>query len=150
LYQGTAKKGYSYAPRLGVETGDTFHYTLDVKQVSGKDTDYYGLAFHTTTSPSKYYMFAVNDAHYFLIERLISPDWVTLVGRKSNASTRAGEVNRIAVRGEGSHYTFFVNDQYQGEADDKELTGGAAAIFVQVDTGDTINLEFGNYEVRAP
>jgi hypothetical protein len=92
-----------------------------------------------------------NDDHFYLIENLILGKWTPLVARRTGALTKKGEVNRLAVRAEGTHYTLFVNGQYQDEVDDKELTGGVAGLWIEVDkANDTVSLEFGNFEVRAP
>jgi hypothetical protein len=146
-----SKKPYTEWFTFKAEPGAVFHLSVDVKQVDGDADTYYGLVAHGVYSPNKYYMFAANDARYFFIDRRISPDWSTLVARSGGAATRAGETNHLALRAEGTHYTFFVNDRFVTEANDGGLSGGSTGFVVRMDKPDgKLTLEFGNFEVRAP
>jgi len=51
----------------------------------------------------------------------------------------------------GSHFTFYINDQYVGEADDDQLSTGTIALAVGLDNAeDQAVFEFDNLELRAP
>ena len=64
---------------------------------------------------------------------------------------RPGETNRLTVLAEGSHYTFYINDQYVGEADEDRLSQGEAGVAIELrEAGDAAVFEFDNFEVRAP
>ena len=64
---------------------------------------------------------------------------------------RPGEANRLTVIGRGSHFTFYINDQYVAEAEDDRLTAGDVGVAVELlDDGDSAVFEFDDFEVRAP
>ena len=62
-----------------------------------------------------------------------------------------GEANKITVIGEGSHFTFFINDQYVMEVEDDTISEGTAALAVELsDSDDHAIFEFDNFDLRTP
>jgi len=67
------------------------------------------------------------------------------------AAIRPGGTNRLTVLAEGSHFAFYINEQYVGEADDDRLSRGQLGLAIELaDAGDTAVFEFDNFEMRAP
>jgi hypothetical protein len=151
-----AKQPFSLAtPLRGASSGPTFYMSVDIRQLKGTPTVYYGLAFHEQESPisirNNYYLFGANDAHFLTSFKSLDGAHYSLVSRRPGAHTRAGEINRLAVRAEQTTYSFFINDEFEGQVDDVELRGGQAAIAVSVERpDDEFEFEFGNFEVRTP
>lgn len=61
-----------------------------------------------------------------------------------------GALNRITVIAQGSHFTFFVNGKYAGNASDGTLKEGKVGAAVLIFGPGTCQVEFDNFEVRAP
>jgi hypothetical protein len=144
-------KGFAQFWNLVQSLPETFNVAMNIRQVSGSPAVYYGIAFRLTPTPKKYSSFAVNDTQMLKVQRLIAPDWFTSIAPRSGAGTSPQQTNRIAVHGEGSHYTFFVNDQYRGETTDDQLTAGSVGVFLESNNpGEETVFEFGDYDLRAP
>jgi hypothetical protein len=144
-------KGFAQKFDLAQPLPDVFNIAINMREISGSSDAYYGVAFRVLSGPTKYYYFAVNDTQMLTAQRLIAPDWFTLIAPRAGAGTSPQQTNRIAVHGEGPHYTFFVNDQYRGEAYDDQITTGSVGIFIQSTTpGEESVFEFGDYDLRAP
>jgi hypothetical protein len=124
---------------------------MNIRQVSGSRAAYYGIAFRLTPTPQKYYSFAVNETQMLKVQRLIAADWFMLIAPRSGAGASPQRTNRIAIHGEGSHYTFFVNDEYRGETYDDQLTGGSVGVYIESNNpGEDTVFEFGDFDLRAP
>ena len=77
--------------------------------------------------------------------------WKTQIKRTEASAIRPGEVNRLTVISEGSHYTFLVNDEVVGEADYSGLASGRVGLAIELsEAGDSAVYEFDNFELRAP
>jgi hypothetical protein len=59
-----------------------------------------------------------------------------------------GEVNQLAVRGEGALFEFFINDEFVAEVEDSEFRSGIVGLVIGLpDAGDTAVFEFDNFEM---
>ena len=68
-----------------------------------------------------------------------------------SAALHPGEVNKLSVLAEGTHYRFFINDQPVGEMTDDQWKTGYVTVFIQLcKAGDSAVIEFDNMELRAP
>jgi hypothetical protein len=57
-------------------------------------------------------------------------------------------VNQLAVRGTGSHFEFFINEQFVGEADDSEFRSGIVGLVTGFpNAGDKAVFEFDDFEL---
>ena len=127
-------------------TGMNFYIAVDGRPVGGENGAY-GLAFHDIHS--QYYVFWISaDAYSFQAiqndKSRVILDWT------KTSAIQPGQTNRLAVVGADSHYVFFINDQYVGEAEDDQFGSGAAGISFMVRRGETGIYEFDNFELRSP
>lgn len=131
----------------GAPTDMNFYVAVDGRPV-GAEKGAYGLAFHAIHS--QYYVFIIScDAYSF--QAIQSDESRVILDWTKTSAIQPGQTNRLAVVGADSHYVFFINDQYVGEADDDEFSSGSAIVFFAVTNGgDTGIYEFDNYELRSP
>lgn len=109
----------------------------------------YGLMFRN--DGINYYFFEIRDDQFFRFSRWYQNDWKILINWTQSTAIRPSQANRLAVKAEGSHFTFFINDQPVGEADDNRVSGGRVGVEIELFSGrDSATLEFDNFEVRAP
>ena len=128
-----------------------FYVTVEVKRASGVASSHYGLAFHIDEGGDNLGTFLVSDAGSFFVSAMHVDGWKTQIKRTEASAIRPGEVNRLTVISEGSHYTFLVNDEVVGEADYSGLTSGRVGVAIELsEAGDSAIYEFDNFELRAP
>jgi len=97
------------------------------------------------------YIFRVGKDQRFNVSLLRSDNWTTLIPWTRSDAIKQDEANRLTVIGEGSHYLFFINNQYVGELEDQQLTQGAVGITISLfHAEDHATFEFDNFEVRQP
>ena len=97
------------------------------------------------------YYFAIREYRWYSFSVLDNNEWTTLIDWTENSAIRHGEVNRLTVLAEGSHFVFFINDQYVGEADDSRLSRGRAGVAIELyNAGDKATFEFDNFKLLAP
>ena len=57
----------------------------------------------------------------------------------------------MLFRSEGTHFIFFINDQFVAELDDPRLSAGTAGLAIELaNAGDEAVVEFDNFQLRAP
>ena len=61
-----------------------------------------------------------------------------------------GEVNSLRVVGEGNHFSFYINDQWVGEATDNHLSRGKVGVAIELLASHVAAFEFDNFTVSAP
>lgn len=126
-----------------------FVMSADVKQVSGPETAEYGIVFRENSDFYHYYFGINNKGEYFLF--LYYDEWITLIDYTQSASIHPYEYNRITVLAEGSHFTFFINDQYVAEFTNGRINKGKVGLFAILTQSDQHAVfEFDNVELRAP
>jgi len=127
-----------------------FYLTVQARRVSGVSDGEYGLIFRRADRDN-YGLFKIEDSQYFKFSVRHEGEWDTVIDWTETAAIRPVGLNRLTVIGEGSHFTFYVNDQLVGEADDDRLISGQAGLAIElVDAGDAAIFEFDDFEVRAP
>jgi hypothetical protein len=127
-----------------------FYLTVEARRVSGVMDGQYGVIFRRADRDN-YGLFKIEDSQYFRFSVRHEGEWDTVIDWTEASAIRPGEVNRLAVIAEGSHFTFYINDEYVGEADDDRLTRGQSGLAIELlDAGDAAIFEFDNFEVRAP
>jgi hypothetical protein len=136
---------FSAVPK--VDPVSDFYLIVDAKRVSGAKSSLYGLLFRRLDR-NNFYLFQINDDQYFAFELLDQDEWTTLIDWTKTSAIHPGEVNRLAVRGEGSHFEFFINDEFVGEADDSEFSSGIVGLVIGFpDAGGKAIFEFDNFEL---
>jgi hypothetical protein len=127
-----------------------FYLTVDTRRTGGNKDAQYGVIFRKADGDN-YGLFKIKDSQHFKLSLRHEGEWDTVIDWTEATAIRPGDPNRLTVLAEGSHYTFYINDQYVGEADDDRLSRGQAGLAVELlDAGDTATFEFDNFEVRAP
>jgi hypothetical protein len=108
----------------------------------------YGIVFHAAGYS---YFFSVNpDDRNFLVSLSCKNGWEYILDGPV-AGIQSGGVNQLAVLSQGSSYTFFVNGKKVGSVVNSTLPKGSAGLGVmQFTIGDTVNIEFDDFEVREP
>jgi len=125
------------------------HLTVDARRVSGVEDGRYGVVIGRVDNDN-YGFFQVKDSQFFKFSVRHEGEWDTVITWTEAPSVRPGETNQLETIVEGSHYTFYINDQLVGECDDDRLSRGKAGLAIELDKGDTAIFEFDNFEVRAP
>jgi hypothetical protein len=126
------------------------YLTVEARRVEGVEDGQYGVIFRRADSDN-YGLFKIEDSQTWKFSLRYEGEWHTVIDWTRSAAIRPGEVNRLTVLAEGTHYTFYINDQYVGEANDDRLDQGEAGVAIELlDADDTAVFEFDNFEVRAP
>jgi hypothetical protein len=133
-----------------MEPVSDFYLTARVRRVSGVEDGQYGLVFRRADKQN-YGLFKIEDSQYYKFSIRYEGEWDAVIEWTESSTIRPGETNRLTVVGVGSHFTFYINDQYVGEADEDRLSPGEAGLAIELlDAGDAAVFEFDDFEVRAP
>jgi len=145
-----ANDGFIWWSRSRNNTSATdFYAAVEAQQLTGPDSADYGLVFRWDRG--NFYYFQVSKAGKFALSLYYFEKWSTLVSWTETSAIRPGEENRLAVSGEGPDFTFYINGQRVGEADDDRLPGGTVGVAIELNqAGDKATFEFDNFEWRAP
>ena len=126
-----------------------FYLSVEIKQTSGPDSADYGVIFREDTD-SNFYYFGIDEQGEYAVY-LYFQDWSTLIDWTESEFIRPGEANRITVLGEGSHFIFFINDQYLTDITDDTIKSGTAALAIELATeNDQAVFQFDNFELSVP
>ena len=99
---------------------------------------------------SNFYYFGINEQGQYALY-LYNQDWSTLIDWTQSEFIQPGESNRITVLGEGSHFTFFINDQYLTEITNDSIKNGTTALAIELaGENDHAVFIFDNFELRVP
>jgi hypothetical protein len=127
-----------------------FYLTAKARRVSGVEDGQYGLIFRRSDKQN-YGLFKIEDSQYFKFAIRHEGEWDTVIDWTESLAIRPGETNRLTVVAVGSHFTFYINDQYVGEVDEDRLSEGEAGLAIELlDSDDAAVFEFDDFEVRAP
>lgn len=134
---------------LNREPGD-FYLSVDGRQRDGDVSNAdYGLIFRFVDEDN-FYFFAISDDQHMMVELLQDNEWITFIDWKETSLVRPGQVNRLAILAQGTHYEFYINGEPAGELDDDRLSGGTAGLGVDVWTVEGATFEFDNFQVYQP
>jgi hypothetical protein len=150
FFQLTARKSFFW--RLSAQTKDLrdFHLSAEVKKNSGSEDTDYGLTFRSSGSST--YYFCINaDTQEYQLAVLLDGKWRTLLRWKHSSRIKADGANRIAVLGQKTQFTLFINDEEVETLDDGDLDLGSVGIGLGfASAGGRAELEFDNFDVTAP
>lgn len=148
-WEATAHQAYIGWVRPDIETLTNFYLSVETRQVQGPDTADFGFIFHEDEDSNFYYFGISNGGEYVLY--MLYGEWSTLIDWTGTELIQPFGSNRITVIGEGSHFTFFINDQYLTEFTDDTIPEGNTALAVELSQeGDQAVFEFDNLELRKP
>lgn len=132
-----------------IEPVSDFYFSVDARQVSGADTAKYGVIFRGIDVAA--YLFAINDlARQYGVLMWDPTGWTYLVESTVTSAIQPGEVNQLAVLGEGSHFTFYINGQFIDEVDHPALRDGNVGMAIGLAGADEAVFEFDNFELHTP
>ena len=148
-WDATAHQSFIGWARSNTDPLTDFYLSVEITQVNAPDSADYGVLFREDED-SNFYYFAISEqglyAFYIYFE-----GWDTLIDWTDTTLILPNSPNRITVIGEGSHFTFFINDQYLTEFTDDQIPEGLTSLAVELsDEGDQGVFEFDNFELRAP
>lgn len=148
-WDSTAHKSFIGWVRADRKALTDFYLSVDIQQVEGPDTADYGVIFREDDN-SNFYYFGISDNGQYVLH-LFFEEWDTLINWTETNLIKPGEINRLTVIGEGSHFTFFINDHYLTEITDDTIPSGSTALVIEMaDENDHAIVEFDNFELRAP
>jgi len=148
-WDATAHKSFIGWARSSTDPLTDFYLSVEITQVDAPGSADYGVLFREDED-SNFYYFAISEqglyAFYIYFE-----GWDTLIDWTDTTLILPGASNRITVIGEGSHFTFFINDQYLTEFTDNKISEGLISLAIELsDEGDQAIFEFDNFELRTP
>lgn len=148
-WDATAHQSFIGWARSNTDPLTDFYLSVEITQVDAPDTADYGVLFREDED-SNFYYFAISEqglyAFYIYFE-----GWDTLIDWTKTPLIIPGTPNRITVLGEGSHFTFFINDQYLTDFTNDQIPEGLTSLAVELsDEGDQAVFEFDNFELRIP
>lgn len=148
-WDATAHQSFIGWARSNTDPLTDFYLSVEITQVDAPDTADYGVLFREDED-SNFYYFAISEqglyAFYIYFE-----GWDTLIDWTDTTLVLPNSPNRITVIGEGSHFIFFINDQYLTELTDGKIPEGLTSLAVELsDEGDQGIFEFDNFELRTP
>lgn len=131
-----------------------FVLEVDASQLGGPDDNSYGIIFRVK-NPSAYYSFDISGDGYYAVRRRdetdggswtrITEDWL-----QSSAIHQGASTNRIKIVAQGSHFTFYVNDQQVAEADDDTYRSGAIGLNAGSFHEPGVRIGFDNLVITKP
>ena len=77
-------------------------------------------------------------------------EWAAVIDWTGTYAIYPGQANRLAVRAEGTQFTFYINDEVVAQAENDVLTAGDAGLSVLLVTPGDATFVFDNFEIRVP
>ena len=134
-------------------SGD-FYATASVRQHGEGSVGEYGLVFRLVDNDeeTRYYLFEVTESQqYGVFIYQSDTGWETLLDWTETAALQPGRSNRLAVIGQGSDFTLYINGQSVGFVTDSRLASGKVGLLVGLSNPDERAVwEFDDFEVRFP
>jgi hypothetical protein len=125
------------------------YMTVEAQEIYGVSSGL-GLAFRVNQAGLGYF-FLIDFQSFTVLLRDASDHWKTLIDLDENSAIQPYKVNRLAILAQGSHFTFFINDQQIGEVDDDTFGSGMVGLAYRIaETNWAASFAFDNFEVRAP
>ncbi len=127
---------------------DNFYVSVDARRESGPLNTAYGLILRH--SEGSYHVFSVRDDGYFRFSSWYGFEWQTEVDWTATLELKPGEVNQLAVIGEGARFELYANGALLDVATSELLSVGEVGLSVEAaEPGDAV-VVFDNFRVRAP
>jgi hypothetical protein len=142
--------GYLSA-RYGVDT-DRFAdamVAVSARRSAGPEDSGYGLQFRTADGDN-FYTFQIADDGQYKVRVLVNNEWKVLTDWTPIDAIHSGQWNRLAVKAEGTHFTFYVNGIQVDELEDDNIAEGQAAINISAYNEVRLNVDFDNFAVWTP
>lgn len=150
-WDATAHKGFVQWIRISKNRYKNFYVAADVQVSKDPPESDTGILFREDEQ-NNYYYFAINPKRSVYIVLLhYQEKWSTLIGPIESGLIKPAEPNRLAVIGDGPHFSFFINDHYVGEMTDNHIAEGTIGIGIEMYQADTQSVfAFDNIDLRIP
>ncbi len=141
-----AHKGFTSTVRPNIETLSDLHLKVEAQLISGPENAAYGVILRRIDG--NYYRFAINDNQKYTFLLLYKDEWIKLIDWTTSSSIRPGQVNKIEVIAEGSHFILQINNQFINDVYDDRLTSGKPGLSISLyNAGDIGVFEFDNFKI---
>ncbi len=128
-----------------------FYLEAHMQRISGASDSSYGVIFRLQENGGfRYYRFMVTDTGGYEVALVDRGDTTTLIPRSPVTHLQLGAMNRIAVIGAGSQFTFYVNDHYVDTLTDHTLSQGQVGIIIGLIAYDEAVFETRSFTLRTP
>lgn len=126
-----------------------FYLTVQGQRLKGPIYTEIGVIFRYLGG--NYYVFSIDADQRFRFLLHFDDEWTTLIPSTWVPVIKRDEEDKLTVIAEGSHFLFFINDQFVGEAENTKLKIGRTGVVIIVfDDGDEAVFEFDDFELRRP
>jgi hypothetical protein len=162
-YRMSARTGAAYpVPIEGHDVGQTFHYTVSAKQLSGPASASYGILIGypfgaaAAADSTSYYEFVIDNKSEARFALRKDGAWNTLWQSYALGAVKTDDTNVFVIHAEnasgGTHFSLFLNGRYVTDLVDNQLgRSGAVGVLMVLDSGgDAASWEFSSLELRAP
>lgn len=138
----------SNSPRIKSVVTD-FHLSAELKLTSGTYKPRYGLTFRENSIGDLYFFGIYGEG--FMVDIYHNQAWSTIIDYTKSSAIFPQEANLLTVIAEGSHFTYFINNQFVGEMTDERINEGFVGFGLAFSLGDLQNtFEFDNFILRIP
>lgn len=149
-WNATAHEGFIQWIRLDEKPLADFYVTAETQETGNPAIGDSGILFREDRFHN-YYYFGVDSRGSFFVGLYYKEKWNDMISWTSSPLILSDQPNRLTVVGNGSHFTFFINDQYVGEMTDDHLAEGTIGMAIGLhEANDQSVFEFDNVELRAP
>lgn len=149
-WDATAHKGFTGWVGLETKSVSDFYLTLQAREAKNPTQGDYGLIFREDQDGNFYY-FAINHDQAYFVSLNYNGEWINLITPTHSQEIRPVGFNHLTIVGQGSHFIFFINDQYVADITDDRIKTGTTALAISLsNTDDQTIFEFDNVELRVP
>jgi hypothetical protein len=115
-----------YAPTGDLDDGAI---SVDVKQISGADNHFYGLALRRASAGNRY-DFVITSNGYWTFDKSVNNKFTDILPYVPTQAIHTGlnATNTLKVVAHLTHFTFFINGVQVGQADDTTYSAGLAGV----------------------
>lgn len=148
VWTATARQGFvSWGLSQSLGSFTDFYATVDGQLVSGEQSTAYGIV--ARESKRSFYVFEVNEQGGWAVEVLKDDIWNTLSSGRSGTIVTGG--NHLAVKGAGTDFLFYVNNEQVAKVSDDRLSSGTIGLIIEMGfRGATSTISFDNFTVLTP
>lgn len=126
-----------------------FELTVNAQRISG-DEGALDVVVFRRDERGNFYEFELDGDRSFAIELCYQNACKSLIDTTPSDAIQNGGVNRLKVMAQGSHFSFFINDQHVVDVNDNTLPTGVVALGVDMSVAFDDVVEFSAFELRAP
>jgi hypothetical protein len=123
---------------------------MEVETTSSQAYSDHGLIFRKEADDNFYY-FGISTDQGFFVSINHKGQWKTLVPYANSPAIHPTGANRLAILAQGTHFVFFINDQYVAELNNNQIESGRIALAIELyNADDQRSYQFDNINLRTP